>query len=157
MRPLALSLALWFLGNAPPLSHAEALECRCHAKGFPRCDCGEGCACRCVILESGTPLPVAAQFALALIPKTFAGAYESRTSPIAVIVTPLRPGHYAVTWYYSHRPTYTGTLQRTGPFTAIESWHLLVVESGPIKGQGNWIVVGKDAWLSPQYQAVRVP
>lgn len=148
MRHLLAALALWIMGSSPPL-HAEALlTCPCHAKGYPRCDCGEGCLCRCIRLQSGTPLPIAAQFALAMIPKTLSGIYHTHRhdeSVVTVIVTPLRDSnHFHVLWYYHGELRYRGILKRTGPFTAVESWW---ESAGHVHSEGPWMIFRDGARL----------
>lgn len=153
MRHLALSLALWFLASSPPLSRAEALlTCPCHAKGYPRCDCGEGCLCRCVRLEQWHTVPLALDVAISLV-SPFTGIYESEKGyrPAIVSVTQEKAsGHYHATWYLDGEPTYQSIIQRTGPFTAEEHWWMIEPWANGtfVNSRGAWVVVGRAAHFS---------
>lgn len=136
---LAIALIPTLVEAAPlPESLSKKVEgCRCHAKGYPRCDCGQGEACRCITV-SGNPLPLSLRMVLAAAPKRLSGIYEGHSNGVNIVLTvvPLRePNHFHVTWHYDGQACYQSVLRRTGLWTAVENWRDL---SGHNSGSLDW-------------------
>lgn len=67
-------LATW---SAPLPTAMEGKACRCQANGYPKCDCGQGDACRCVTLRAH-PLPLAARVVLGAATRKVSGGLPFR-------------------------------------------------------------------------------
>jgi len=53
MRYLLLALAMGIVGSAVQASPPTAcVNCRCHERGFPGCDCEQGDYCRCILISA---------------------------------------------------------------------------------------------------------
>lgn len=163
MRSLARALAAVMvvlvpvLVTAAPLPESKTLRvagegCRCHDRGYPRCDCGQGEACRCITL-SGNPLPLAARLVLDASCRRFSGIYQGegiRGEAVTVVVLPLRePNHYLATWHYDGRAGYQSMVQRVGLTSAVERWRSLDFPES--KGSSNWEFAEGGAYFGASY------
>lgn len=145
------------LVEAAPLPESKTLRvagegCRCHERGYPRCDCGQGQACRCITL-SGNPLPLAARVVLDLACRRFSGIYYGvgvNGEAVTVVVIPLRePHHYLATWHYDGRAGYQSVVQRVGLLTAVERWRSL--DRPESMGQWEWRLAEGGAYFGTTF------